>query len=161
MIVDIIHYSNIVCCVKSHVTAEFCLRLTSRNVSLWVGLPALNRQAKMRVASSLVVPAVATLSQTSCLKRWLTLWVESLLLMFACFRMLIWEQHHSLLHVLQSEAFKVLGAGPPIQGANGTFNYLIKLILDVPATRQMYLRRLRSIMDLYLNGYVRLNCHPC
>lgn len=49
---------------------------------------------------------------------------------------------------------KDLTASPPIQGANGTFNYLIKLILDVPATRQMYLRRLRSIMDLYLNGYV-------
>jgi len=28
-------------------------------------------------------------------------------------------------------------------------------VLDVPETRAMYLRRLRSIMDQFLNGYVQ------
>ena len=44
---------------------------------------------------------------------------------------------------------------PSLMGANGTFNYLIKLITDVPETRAMYFRRLRTIMDTFLNGWVR------
>lgn len=40
------------------------------------------------------------------------------------------------------------------QGPNGTFNYLIDLVLDVPATRAMYLRRLRTLMDFWLNGRI-------
>lgn len=47
-------------------------------------------------------------------------------------------------------------AGPSLTGSNGTFNYLIKIVTDVPETRAMYLRRLRTIMDSYLNGWV----HP-
>lgn len=45
--------------------------------------------------------------------------------------------------------------GASLTGANGTFNYLIKLVTDVPETRAMYFRRLRTIMDTYLNGWVR------
>ena len=36
--------------------------------------------------------------------------------------------------------------------ADGTFNYLSDAILDVKSTREMYLRRLRSLMDHFLNG---------
>jgi hypothetical protein len=43
-------------------------------------------------------------------------------------------------------------AGPTKTGAAGTYNYLIDLILAVPATRAAYLRRLRSVSDQYHNG---------
>merc|ERR1719421_1260112 len=39
----------------------------------------------------------------------------------------------------------------PVQ-AEGNFNYLTDAILDVPRTRRMYLRRLRTLMDEFLNG---------
>ena len=45
-------------------------------------------------------------------------------------------------------------AVPSQQGPNGTFNYLIDAVLDVPATRAMYLRRLRSLMDYWLGGRI-------
>lgn len=45
------------------------------------------------------------------------------------------------------------------QGPNGTFNYLIDLVLDVPATRAMYLRRLRTLMDFWLNGRIAQVCN--
>jgi len=38
--------------------------------------------------------------------------------------------------------------------ADGTFNYLYDAILDVDLTRQMYLRRLRTLMDFWLNGRI-------
>jgi len=39
---------------------------------------------------------------------------------------------------------------PVPQGAAGTYNFLIDAILSVPATRAMYVRRLRTLMDEYL-----------
>ncbi|KAK9812205.1 hypothetical protein WJX73_004025 [Symbiochloris irregularis] len=42
------------------------------------------------------------------------------------------------------------GGTPP--GAAGTFNYLVNLIMEVPATRQMFMRRLRTLMDQFLDG---------
>jgi len=36
--------------------------------------------------------------------------------------------------------------------ADGTFNYLSDAILDVKSTREMYLRRLRTLMDHFMNG---------
>eukprot|EP00884_Botryococcus_braunii_P015668 jgi/Botrbrau1/2785/Bobra.0164s0062.1 len=39
--------------------------------------------------------------------------------------------------------------GPTKTGAAGTFNYLIDIILTVPATRVAYLRRLRSVTDQF------------
>ena len=36
--------------------------------------------------------------------------------------------------------------------AEGNFNYLTDAILDVPRTRRMYLRRLRTLMDEFLDG---------
>jgi len=36
--------------------------------------------------------------------------------------------------------------------ADGTFNYLSDAILDVEETREMYLRRLRTLMDHFMNG---------
>ena len=44
-------------------------------------------------------------------------------------------------------------------GANGTYNYLIDLVLQVPATRAMYLRRLRTLMDTFLQGQLAQACH--
>lgn len=43
-------------------------------------------------------------------------------------------------------------AGSTATGASGTYNYLIDLVLQVPATRAMYLRRLRTLMDTFLQG---------
>lgn len=43
-------------------------------------------------------------------------------------------------------------AGPTPTGAEGTFNYLVDLIMDVPATREMFMRRLRTLMDTFLQG---------
>jgi hypothetical protein len=43
-----------------------------------------------------------------------------------------------------------LPAGPTKTGAPGTFNYLIDAILAVPRTRQMYMRRLRTLMDIFV-----------
>jgi hypothetical protein len=40
--------------------------------------------------------------------------------------------------------------GPTKTGAPGTYNYLIDAILDVPRTRQMYMRRLRTLMDAFM-----------
>eukprot|EP00887_Chlorella_sp_A99_P004584 scaffold4.g4584.t1 len=39
--------------------------------------------------------------------------------------------------------------GPTKTGAAGTYNYLIDAVLAVPATRAMYLRRLRMLMDQF------------
>jgi hypothetical protein len=39
-----------------------------------------------------------------------------------------------------------------IQGAAGTYNHLTDAILDVAATREMYLRRLRTLADTYYGG---------
>ncbi|QDZ17642.1 spore coat protein CotH [Chloropicon primus] len=36
--------------------------------------------------------------------------------------------------------------------ADGTFNYLYDAVLDVKSTREMYLRRLRTLMDHFMNG---------
>ena len=36
--------------------------------------------------------------------------------------------------------------------ADGTFNYLSDALLDVKSTREMYLRRLRTLMDHFMNG---------
>ena len=36
--------------------------------------------------------------------------------------------------------------------ADGTFNYLSDALLDVSETREMYLRRLRTLMDQFMNG---------
>lgn len=38
----------------------------------------------------------------------------------------------------------------PPQGAPGSFNYLIDAILDSPRAREMYLRRLRTLMDQFI-----------
>ena len=40
--------------------------------------------------------------------------------------------------------------GPPLEGAAGTYNYLIDAILSIPVTRAMYVRRLRTLMDEFL-----------
>ncbi|KAL4425868.1 hypothetical protein ABPG75_009884 [Micractinium tetrahymenae] len=40
--------------------------------------------------------------------------------------------------------------GPTLTGAPGTYNYLIDAILSIPRTRQMYVRRLRSLMDEFI-----------
>lgn len=50
--------------------------------------------------------------------------------------MRVWSDTHSCPAV----------ADQSLRGANGTFNYLIKLVMDVPETRAMYLRRLRRYM---------------
>ncbi len=42
------------------------------------------------------------------------------------------------------------GAASPV-GAPGTYNHLTDALLDVAATRQMYLRRLRSLADLFFS----------
>ena len=42
--------------------------------------------------------------------------------------------------------------GRSARGANGNFNYLVDAVLDVPSTRAMYLRRLKSLMDQFLDG---------
>lgn len=39
---------------------------------------------------------------------------------------------------------------PVPQGAAGTYNFLIDAILSIPTTRAMYVRRLRTLMDEYL-----------
>jgi hypothetical protein len=36
-------------------------------------------------------------------------------------------------------------------GAPGTYNHLVDAVLDVAATRQMYLRRLRSLSDMFFS----------
>jgi hypothetical protein len=36
------------------------------------------------------------------------------------------------------------------RGAPGTYNYLIDTLLAVPRTRQMYMRRLRTLMDSFI-----------
>ena len=41
---------------------------------------------------------------------------------------------------------------PIPEGAAVTFNYLIDAILAVSRTKQMYLRRLRTLMDQFTNG---------
>jgi len=41
--------------------------------------------------------------------------------------------------------------GPTVTGAPGTFNYLIDAILEVPRTRAMYVRRLRTLMDSFIS----------
>ncbi|KAL4425867.1 hypothetical protein ABPG75_009883 [Micractinium tetrahymenae] len=41
--------------------------------------------------------------------------------------------------------------GPTVTGAPGTYNYLIDAILSIPRTRQMYVRRLRTLMDTFVN----------
>ena len=53
-----------------------------------------------------------------------------------------------------------VAAGNPPSGAAGTFNYLIDLITQVPATRQMYMRRLRTLMDEYFGGKLTSVSHP-
>ena len=40
--------------------------------------------------------------------------------------------------------------GPTKTGAPGTFNYLIDAILEVPRTRAMFMRRLRTLMDTFI-----------
>lgn len=40
--------------------------------------------------------------------------------------------------------------GPTVTGAQGTYNHLIDAVLDVPRTRQMYMRRLRTLMDTFM-----------
>jgi hypothetical protein len=40
--------------------------------------------------------------------------------------------------------------GATLTGAPGTFNYLIDAILEVPRTRAMYMRRLRTLMDSFM-----------
>lgn len=42
--------------------------------------------------------------------------------------------------------------GPTPAGAPGTFNYMIDAILAVPRTREMYVRRLRTLMDEFIAG---------
>ncbi|KAK9829605.1 hypothetical protein WJX72_006837 [[Myrmecia] bisecta] len=42
--------------------------------------------------------------------------------------------------------------GSTLTGPNGTFNYLVDLVLTYPRTRSMYMRRLRTLMDTYTNG---------
>ncbi|KAK9806846.1 hypothetical protein WJX72_004789 [[Myrmecia] bisecta] len=42
--------------------------------------------------------------------------------------------------------------GLTLTGPNGTFNYLLDLVLTYPRTRSMYMRRLRTLMDTYTNG---------
>ncbi|GMH43301.1 hypothetical protein BSKO_11223 [Bryopsis sp. KO-2023] len=44
--------------------------------------------------------------------------------------------------------------GPSPSGADGTFNHLEDAILDWPVTREMYLRRLRSLIDQFYNGKI-------
>ena len=41
-------------------------------------------------------------------------------------------------------------AGPTKTGSPGTYNYLIDAVLAVPRTRQMYMRRLRTLMDTFM-----------
>ncbi|KAH7617481.1 hypothetical protein NADE_007259 [Nannochloris sp. 'desiccata'] len=41
--------------------------------------------------------------------------------------------------------------GPTLTGAPGTFNYLIDAILEVPRSRAMYMRRLRTLMDSFIS----------
>ena len=47
-------------------------------------------------------------------------------------------------------------------GAAGTYNYLIDAILAVPRTREMYLRRLRTLMDtFYPTGRLEASAASC
>ena len=46
---------------------------------------------------------------------------------------------------------QLTGAASPI-GARGTYKHLTDALLDVAATRQMYLRRLRTLADLFYTG---------
>lgn len=61
----------------------------------------------------------------------------------------------ALLDVMESTVMRLHShlacspAGSTPQGASGTFNYLIDLITQVPATREMYMRRLRTLTDQY------------
>jgi hypothetical protein len=48
-----------------------------------------------------------------------------------------------------NDALVVWCTGTVPSGASGTFNYLVDLITQVPHTRQMYMRRLRTITDAY------------
>jgi hypothetical protein len=40
--------------------------------------------------------------------------------------------------------------GPTLTGAPGTYNYLIDAIMNIPRTRAMYVRRLRTLMDQFI-----------
>jgi hypothetical protein len=44
--------------------------------------------------------------------------------------------------------------GPSPIGAAGTYNHLTDAILDVPRTRAMYLRRLRTLMEKFMRGRI-------
>lgn len=48
---------------------------------------------------------------------------------------------------------------PLPQGADITFNYLIDAILVVPRTKEMYMRRLRTLMDQFTNGRLEVKLH--
>lgn len=48
-----------------------------------------------------------------------------------------------------------------LNGAAGTYNYLTDAILDVAATREMYVRRLRTLADRYLAGGRLQQVHDC
>ncbi len=51
---------------------------------------------------------------------------------------------------------------PPVHAAvSGTFNYRVDAVLDVEATRAMYLRRLRTLADTYLGTEGRLRKVGC
>jgi hypothetical protein len=45
--------------------------------------------------------------------------------------------------------------GPSPTGVAGTFNHLTDAILDIPRTRSMYLRRLRTLMDRFMHGRIQ------
>lgn len=40
--------------------------------------------------------------------------------------------------------------GPTVTGAPGTYNYLVDAIMNIPRTRAMYVRRLRTLMDQFI-----------
>lgn len=44
---------------------------------------------------------------------------------------------------------------PSLGGAVGHYNYLYDALLDWPVTREMYLRRLRTLTDKWTNGRIQ------
>ena len=61
----------------------------------------------------------------------------------------------------KAEEARVFLAGNTTTGAPGTYNYLIDAILAVPRTRQMYMRRLRTLMDQFIaSGRLQVKFKP-
>lgn len=59
---------------------------------------------------------------------------------------------HARLPLLADQFDADMSGGVSLSGDRGTYNHLTDAILDVPETRSMYMRRLRTLMDEFLNG---------